>query len=379
MCKVLPVNYIVTEELKEGIKKIREPRRTGYGNIRHKLEDIIIIGLCTIICGGEDFADMEEFGKSRQEYLSKFLELPNGIPDSDTFRRVFEKLDPSEVSSCLIDWISDERTKRGTVAIDGKTICGSGNNKHKAYHVISAFVAENQLTLGELAVEEKTNEITAVPELLDLIDIKGDIVTADAMSCQKKIVEKIIKKKADYIIGLKQNQPALYEDTEDYFDEFSSDIPVKTTLDKGHGRIEKREYRLLTELSWLEQKDEWTGLKGLGCVKSTVNEKGETREFTRYFITSLTNLDEFADSVRKHWAIENNLHWCLDVIFKEDASRARKDNSPLVLNIMRKIALNLVSQAQYKRISKRRLMFRAALEPTLFLDILFDPSSVSPQ
>ena len=367
------------EELKEGIKKIREQRRTGYGNIRHKLEDIIIIGLCTIICGGEDFADMEEFGKSRQEYLSKFLELPNGIPDSDTFRRVFEKLDPSEVSSCLIDWISDERTKRGTVAIDGKTICGSGNNKHKAYHVISAFVAENQLTLGELAVEEKTNEITAVPELLDLIDIKGDIVTADAMSCQKKIVEKIIKKKADYIIGLKQNQPALYEDTEDYFDEFSSDIPVKTTLDKGHGRIEKREYRLLTELSWLEQKNEWTGLKGLGCVKSTVNEKGETREFTRYFITSLTNLDEFADSVRKHWAIENNLHWCLDVIFKEDASRARKDNSPLVLNIMRKIALNLVSQAQYKRISKRRLMFRAALEPTLFLGILFDPSSVSPQ
>ena len=154
---------------------------------------------------------------------------------------------------------------------------------------------------------------------------------------------------------------------------------MKSTLDKGHGRIEKREYQLLTELSWLEQKDEWEGLKGLGCVKSTVIEKGETREFTRYFITSLTDLDEFANSVRKHWAIENNLHWCLDVIFKEDASRARKDNSPLVLNIMRKIALNLVTQAQYKRISKRRLMFRAALEPTLFLDLLFNPSAVSPQ
>ena len=367
------------EELKEGIRNISEPRRTEYGNIRHKLEDIIIIGLCTIICGGEDFADMEAFGKSRQEYLSKFLELPNGIPDSDTFRRVFEKLNPSELSSCLINWISCERTKRGTVAIDGKTICGSGNDKHKAYHVISAFVAENHLTLGELSVEEKTNEITAVPELLDLIDVEGDIVTADAMSCQKKIVEKIIKKKADYAIGLKQNQPALYKDTEDYFNEFCDDIPMESTLDKGHGRIEKREYQLLTELSWLEQKDEWEGLKGLGCVKSTVSEKGETREFTRYFITSLTDLDEFADSVRKHWAIENNLHWCLDVIFKEDASRARKDNSPLVLNIMRKIALNLVSQAQYKRISKRRLMFRAALEPTLFLDILFDPSAVSPQ
>ena len=133
------------EELKEEIKNIQEPRRTRYGNIRHKLEDIIIIGLCTIICGGEDFADMEAFGKSRQEYLAKFLELPNGIPDSDTFRRVFEKLNPSELSSCLVNWISVERNSRGTVAIDGKTICGSGNDKHRAYHVVSAFVAENQL------------------------------------------------------------------------------------------------------------------------------------------------------------------------------------------------------------------------------------------
>ena len=165
------------EGLKEEIKNIREPRRTGYGNIRHKLEDIIIIGLCTIICGGEDFADMEAFGKSRQEYLAKFLELPNGVSDGDTFRRVFEKLNSSELSSCLINWISVERNSRGTVAIDGKTICWSGNDKHRAYHVVSAFVSENQLTLGKICVEEKTNEITTVPKLLDLIDVKGDIVT----------------------------------------------------------------------------------------------------------------------------------------------------------------------------------------------------------
>ena len=285
------------EELKEEIKNIQEPRRTRYGNIRHKLEDIIIIGLCTIICGGEDFADMEAFGKSRQEYLAKFLELPNGIPDSDTFRRVFEKLNPSELSSCLVNWISVERNSRGTVAIDGKTICGSGNDKHKAYHVISAFVAENQLTLGEICVEEKTNEITTVPKLLDLIDVKGDIVTADAMSCQKKIVKKIIDKKADYTIGLKQNQPELYKDTEDYFRAFSADIASKTTIEKGHGRIEKRAYQLLTNLSWLEQKDEWNGLNALGCVKSTIAKNGEIREFTRYFITSLMDLETFADSV----------------------------------------------------------------------------------
>lgn len=192
------------------------------------------------------------------------------------------------------------------------------------YHVISAFVAETQITLGELTVEEKTNEITAVPELLDLIDVEGCIVTADAMSCQKKIVEKIIHAGADYTIGLKQNQPALYKDCEDYFQAFSSELPSVTTQEKGHGRIEKREYRLIPDLSWLEQAGEWDGIKGLGMVSSTVGEKGETRRFIRYFITSLTDLHEFADSVRKHWSIENQLHWCLDVIFCEDASRAKK-------------------------------------------------------
>lgn len=358
------------EKLKGEIKNIKEPRRK-YGNIRHKLEDIIIIGLCTVICGGEDFTDMEEFGKSRKDFLAEFLELPNGIPDSDTFRRVFEKIDPSELSSCLINWVSTERKKRSVIAVDGKTICGSRNSQHKAYHVVSAFVAENQITLGEINVEEKTNEITAVPELLDLIDIEGAVITADAMSCQKKITEKIIQKKADYVIGLKQNQPMLYKDAEDYFNEFSFELPVICTNEKGHGRIEKREYYLLTDISWLEQKQEWNGLNALGMVRSTVTEGDETRVFTRYFITSLIDLNEFSCSVRKHWSIENQLHWCLDVIFREDASRARKDNSPLNMNVMRKTALSLVSKAQYGRISKKKLMFKAALDPTVLLNILF--------
>ena len=204
-------------ELKEKIKTISEPRRVSHGNIRHRLDDIIIIGLCTIICLGEDYNDMEAFGNEREEWLRTFLELPNGIPDSDTFRRVFERLNPKELSACLNDWLDIEREKRGIVAVDGKTIRGSGNSEHKAYHVVSAFVAENQITLGEIVVEEKSNEIKAVPELLDIIDVSGDIVTADAMSCQKEIAAKITERKADYVLALKDNQPALRQDVSDYF------------------------------------------------------------------------------------------------------------------------------------------------------------------
>ena len=160
---------------------------------------------------------MEEFGLEREEWLRTFLELPNGIPDSDTFRRLFERINPKELSECLYDWLNMERDKRSVVAIDGKTIRGSGNTEHKAYHVVSAFVAENQITLGEIVVDEKSNEITAVPELLDIIDVEGAIVTADAMSCQKDITKKITERKADYVLGLKDNQPQLKKDVSDYF------------------------------------------------------------------------------------------------------------------------------------------------------------------
>ena len=357
--------------LKEEIQNITEPRRTSHGNIRHKLEDIIIIGLCATICGGEDYADMEELGIEREEWLRNFLELPNGIPDSDTFRRVFERLNPTELSKSLSNWLDIEREKRAVIAVDGKTIRGSGNAEHMAYHVVSAFVAENQITLGEITVPEKTNEITAVPELLELIDVNGAIVTADAMSCQKKIVEKISDKRADYVIGLKENQRALHDDVVLYFETFGKESEVIKTIDKGHGRIESREYKLFTDISWLEQRKEWKNLMSVGAVKSIVYEKEEEREFTRYFITSLTDIGEFANAVRKHWSIENQLHWCLDVIFREDASRARKDKSPLNMNVLRKQALALLNQAKYGRLSKKRMMFKAALNPEVLLDILF--------
>ena len=357
------------ERLTERLSELTDPRRR-YGNIRHKIEDIIVIGLCTVICGGEDFVDMEEFGKGREDFLRKFLELPNGIPDSDTFRRVFEKIKPEELSECLVNWLEEELPERCVIAVDGKTICGSGNANHKAYHVVSAFVAENQITLGEITVEEKSNEITAVPELLDLLYIEEAIITADSMSCQKKIVQKITDGKADYCIALKENQPTLYQDTADYFQEFVADTDKTSTTEKGHGRIEIREYYLATDISWLEQRKEWANLRALGMVRSKVTEGEHTSEFIRYYITSLTNVTKFAHSVRKHWSIENQLHWCLDVIFKEDSARTRKENSPLNMNILRKTALSLLNQAKYGRLSKNKMRFKAALDPDVLLNIL---------
>ena len=279
------------ESLKTALGGMEDPRRTAKGHILHKLEDIIIIGLCTLLCNGEDFTDMEAFGELRKEWLKTFLELPHGIPDSDTFRHVFERLDPKALSECLYDWLGSHWEKETVVVIDGKTIRGSKSESHKAYHVISAFAAENQLVLGELVTEEKSDEIIAVPELLDTLNVAGSIVTADAMSCQKAIVQKIREKKADYVIGLKGNQPTLLEDVSLYFQEFSTELPCQITMDKDHGRIEKREYRLMTDLSWLPERGEWTGLKAVGAVRSTVTRNSTTSVDTRFFVTSLTELD----------------------------------------------------------------------------------------
>ena len=360
------------EELREKLQEVEDPRRTSKGNIRHKLEDIIIIGLCSLICNGNDFSDMEDFGEARQAWLQQFLELPHGIPDSDTFRRVFERLNPSALAECLYDWLGQHRPEGSVIAVDGKTICGSRSENHKAYHVVSAFVAENQLTLGEVAADEKSNEITAVPELLDLIDVKGSIITADAMSCQKEIVRKIRDKKAEYVIALKQNQPTLRSDADLYFQTNTDKLPSVSTTEKAHGRIESRTYQLLTDITWLPDKGQWTDLKAIGMVKSKRIVQGEESYECRYYITSLTEVEQFAYAVRKHWSIENQLHWCLDVIFREDAARARKDLSPLNLNVLRKVALALCRNAEFdKRVSLQKRRYWACLDPVAFLRILF--------
>lgn len=366
------------DELKAAIREVEDPRRE-WGNKRHKLEDILIIGLCSIISCGEDFVDMEEFGKDREEWLRGFLELPNGIPDSDTFRRVFERLDSVSLSQCLNSWLKKAGTSGGrSVHIDGKVICGSRSANHGAYDVVSAWVSESGITLGELATEEKSNEITAIPELLDLLDVEGDVVTIDAMGCQREIAEKIRSKRADYVLALKNNHATLHEEVSDYFDWLEREQPVsercdtwESDMEKGHGRIEKRQI-IVASADWLEEKEQWKDICTLIRCRSTRIINDEETITDRHYLSSFdTSAENFAALIRSHWSIENHLHWMLDVVFHEDDAKARKDNSPLNLNVLRKAALSLLKSKSVSRLSVRKKMLKASRDPAFLSSILF--------
>ena len=365
-------------KLREELRKVPDPRRQ-YGNLRHKLDEILIIGLCSVICYGEDFEDMEDFGKDREEWLRGFLELENGIPGHDTFRRVFERLNPHAVAKNLNAWLDNTESSGGrSVNIDGKTICGSKNSKHPAYHVVSAWVSETHITLGELAVDEKSNEITAIPELLDLIDVEGDIVTIDAMGCQTDIAAKIREAGADYVLALKDNQPTLHEGVSDYFDWVEKEQPKSEAIDRyrsrpenDHGRIEAREV-LTASADWLEGKEDWADIQTIIRYRCTREVDGVKSVSVRHYISSFdTNAEGFLDIIRGHWSVENQLHWMLDVVFREDEARARKDNSPLNFNVLRKIALAVLKKITIKGSSLRRKMMKASRDPNFLALLLF--------
>jgi predicted transposase YbfD/YdcC len=332
----------------------------------HKLWEMVIIALLSVICKGDDYGDMEEFGKRKERWLKTELglELVNGIPSEDTFRRLFEAMNPKEFRSCLDECIGYTRSSREVVNIDGKA------KKSGGIHVISAYVGENQIALGEIKSESKRGEIKEIPKLLETVYVKGSIVTIDSIGCQHEIVEKICSKQADYVIGLKRNQKNLYKAAESRFNEGVRAYDKTRTVESGHGRIEVREYYLETDLNWLETRHNWFGLASVGMVRSCTFRNGKSSVAVRFFITSLTDIDEFAHSVREHWAIENKLHWSLDVIFREDSDLAKKDNAPLNLNILDKTALYLISHADMGNISRKRKRYRAALDPDALLSVI---------
>jgi predicted transposase YbfD/YdcC len=321
----------------------------------HPLGDIVFIAICAMLCGANDFVAMEAFGKAKRVWLSKFLTLPNGIPSHDTFGRVFAALDKQAFLQCFFSWVKslEKATKGLLVGIDGKTARASGDAAAdlKPLHVVSAWAAQNRLLLGQVATEEKSNEITAIPRLLEILELHGAIVTIDAMGCQKDIAAKIRERKADYVLSAKGNQEHLEEDIIDHFAQRDAgqlsghDLSRHEERDKGHGRVESRCCEAVPVPSTLRNLEAWKDLHSICRVTRTYTEKGEEKSEVRYFISSLQpNAKLLAQAIRGHWGIENGLHWVLDMYFGEDRNRARTDNAAENLALLRRWLLSLLRQ-----------------------------------
>lgn len=315
------------------------------------------MAICAVICGAESWVDIEVYGQSKQEWLSTFLRLNNGIPSHDTFARVFARLDPDQMQECFIRWVQaiSQLSQGEVIAIDGKTVRHSYERaKGKgAIVMVSAWASANRLVLGQHKVDEKSNEITAIPHLLQMLAIEGCIVTIDAMGTQKEIASAIIDQGADYVLALKGNQGSLLEDVQWLFEQAKATqfqhVPhdFAQTIDKGHGRIEIRRCWTLSDsaLDYLVQKPQWKGLQTIVMLQSERRINGHLSTETRYYISSLANhAAKISAAIRTHWTIENNLHWVLDVAFDEDACRVCKDHAPQNLSMLRHIALNLLGQ-----------------------------------
>jgi predicted transposase YbfD/YdcC len=326
---------------------------------------------------------MELFGESKEDWIRKYLELPHGIPSHDTFRRLFSILDPQAFGECFTRWSQTlhDATKGEVIALDGKTVRHSFDtfSGQPALHMVSAWASENGLALGQVRVDEKSNEITAIPRLLEMIDVKGRIITTDAMGCQKDVARRIFEKKGDYLFCLKGNQESLHDEVRFFFDECRTgnyeDVEHSyfESVEKDHGRIETRRCWVVEDdaTQWLERGDEWPGLASIAAIESERKIRGKTTTDTRYFISSLKGkAEKVANAAREHWAIENSLHYVLDVTFNEDKSRIRKDNAPENLVVLRRIALNMVKKEQTRKGSVRSRVKTAGWDNSYLEQIL---------
>jgi predicted transposase YbfD/YdcC len=364
----------------EVFKDMEDPRIE-----RHKLyplEEILFVTICAMICGSESWRDIHDFGNTKIDFLRQYMKFENGIPSKSTIARVFSLLNPLQFRAVFTAWIKEfqkEIEENEVIAIDGKTLRRSfdhsGNNP--AIHMVSAFATNSRIVLGQIKVNEKSNEVTAIPDLLELLSIKKGIVTIDAMGCQKKIAQKILQKEANYILALKKNQGGLYDDIKLYLDSETQNLTSESLCstyvehDYGHGRIEKRQIWISDNTSWIHNMKEWAGLRSILMVDSERTIRGKKTTERRYFISSLpADAKLHLESVRSHWAIENSLHWTLDMSFREDESRIRDRNAAENIAIVRHISMNLLQKAKgdYKKdMSIRRLKKNAGWEPYTFL------------
>jgi len=359
----------------------------------HKLLDIVIITIIGVMCGCTDWEEVAEFGRARLAVLREYLELRNGIPSHDTFRRVMGMINPKSLERCYWAWVQSilPNAAADLISLDGKTVRGSGKPGLKPIHLVSAWSFRAGVTLAQLKTAEKSNEITAIPELLDMLNLAGCIVTADAMACQTEITRKVIEKGGDYVIACKENQPTLHQEIQEYF--LYADENPKEDLqntrhvqkEKSHGRLESRTYDLIEDCEMLHRFHDFAGASSIGRVRSRVELRdGTIRADERYYLTSLSGtgaIDRFAHAARNHWGIENSCHWVLDVTFGEDACWTRDEIAAQNLTVARKLALALAkrvpdevvekyshNQAKYTSLKKR--LFLAQLYPAFMMEIL---------
>jgi predicted transposase YbfD/YdcC len=376
----------LAQSLHDCLALIQDHRSTR--TLLHQLSDILTIAVLSVIAGGNGWEDMELYGLSKYDWLSTFLELPNGIPSPDTFRRVFEKIRPDEFERCFEIWVQDilEDLVPQLIAIDGKEIRGSYDREAgtKSVHLVSAWSSESQLVLAQTKVLSKSNEITAIPILLDVLDIEGSIITIDAMGTQKKIADKIYQANGDYILSLKANHPTLFQDVKTWFDsQQTADIlplPLEHTTEAGHHRIEVRKYWAfsLSQLPPLHQSSQWAGFQTVIAVERIRHLRTKTTHEIQFYLSSLSsNSSQISRAIRQHWGIENSLHWVLDVTFNEDACRVRSLHSPHNLALVRRFALNIFNCDHTFNGSLKQKSKRAAMDNRYMLTLLASAFSTS--
>ena len=371
------IRVLSLDRIMELFEEIPDPRRPG-GNIQHKLVDLLVIILLGVICGCETWIEIEDYAHAKYEWLKTILELPGGVPSNDTYRRLMTRMLPQKLEEAYRQWVLPYvgGCIGKHIAIDGKTICTASNYRlsneetpEGKLHIISAWVREDGISLGQIKTDEKSNEITAIPKMLDTLDIKGAVVTIDAMGCQIDIAEKIIDREANYLLALKKNQLNLYESVEEYFKWARTEPIEKKQLkeysyeEHEHGRHVYRTVEVCNDVSWIETVREWKRLSSIVCVTRKGEREGRQTEETAYYISSREwEADEVAKHIQGHWTIENNLHWSLDAAFNEDSSKIHLGYSAENLSVIRKIAQKLLkAETTFKGGSIRRKARRVAL------------------
>ena len=368
-------------KLVEHLSEIDDPRIKR--SQRHKLIDILTIAILAVICGADSWVGMESFGEAKLKWLKRILELPNGIPSHDTFARVFARLNPEQLQQCFLEWVRSlvRLTNGQVIAIDGKTLRQSYDSADGkgAIHMVSAWATQNRLVLGQCQVDKKSNEITAIPQLLRMLEISGCVITIDAMGCQKQIAKLIVERDADYVLALKANQGNLFEDVQQIFAQAQAsgfagiEHDFDQTVDKGHGRVEIRRTWTMGQVEFLMDADKWAKFTSIGMVQAERRLNGKVERETRYYISSLaSNAQRLAQAVRSHWQVENSLHWVLDLAFQEDACRIRTDHAPANLAVVRHIALNLLNQETSAKLGIKNKRLRAGWDEDYLLKVLLD-------